>query len=92
MFADWVKIAAKAVALGLAAALVIGFMANFTIPNFDISFITTYMNKAYTVGLHYIPYFGTLWTLGVSLLTLELIALGVKFALITAKWVLKVNE
>lgn len=92
MFADYVKMGAKAVALTLAAAIVIGFLASFTIPSVNISFVTDYMNKAYAIGQHYIPLFSVIWTLGVTLLTLEIVILGARFALITAKWVIKINE
>lgn len=92
MFADYVKMAAKGVALVAGVALIIGFFAGFTIPVININFITDYMNKAYTIGVHYIPFFSTLWTLGVALLTLNITVYGVKLALIAIKWVLKINE
>lgn len=92
MFADYVKMAAKGVALGIGVAIIIGFFAGFTIPTINISFITDYMNKAYTIGTHYIPFFQPLWTMGVALLTLNVTLYGVKLALIATRWVLKVNE
>ena len=92
MFADYVKMGAKAVALGIGFAAILGFFSGFTIPGVNIGFVTDYMNKAYTIGVHYIPFFSTLWTLGVSLLTLEVTLFGVRLALIATRWILKVNE
>ena len=92
MFADYVKMGAKAVALTLAAAVVIGFMTSFEIPSVNMSFVSDSMNKVYTIGQHYIPFFTQIWALGVTLFTLELTILGARFALITAKWVIKINE
>lgn len=92
MFADYVKMGAKALALVAGVALIIGFVTGFTIPVLDLSAVTGYMNTAYTIGAHYIPYFQVLWTLGVSLLTLNLVLYGVKLGLIAIKWVLKINE
>lgn len=92
MFADYVKMGAKAIALLGGVALIIGFLASFTIPTVNLSFVTTYMNKVYAIGSHYIPFFGTLWTLGVTLLTLDIAVFGIRFGLIAFKWVLKINE
>lgn len=92
MFASYVKMAAKAVALVAGVGIVLAFLTSFTLPNVNISFISDYMNKAYTIGVHYIPFFATLWTLGVTLLTLNLTIYSVKIALIAIKWVLKINE
>lgn len=92
MFADYVKMGAKAVALGLAVAVIIGFLAGFQLPSVNLSFVGDYMNKVYTIGTHYIPYFQVMWGLGVTLLTLNITLYGIKLALIAYKWVLKVNE
>ena len=92
MFADYVKMGAKAVALGIGVAAITAFLASFTIPGVSISFITEYMDKAYTIGVHYIPFFSVLWTLGTALITLDVTLYGVKLALIATRWVLKINE
>lgn len=92
MFADYVKMAAKGVALAVGVGLIITFLASFQIPSLDLSFVGTYVNKVYTIGSHYIPYFQVMWGLGVTLLTLNITLYGVKLALIATRWVLKVNE
>lgn len=92
MFADYVKMGAKAIALATGVGLIVAFALGFSIPVVNISFISDYMNKAYTIGVHYIPYFSVLWTLGVTLLTLNITLYGVRLALIGVKWVLKINE
>ena len=92
MFADYVKMAAKGVALGIGVASIIGFLVGFTIPVLDLSQVTSYMNIAYTIGTHYIPFFQVLWTLGVTCITLSVTLYGIKIALIAVKWVLKINE
>lgn len=92
MFASYVKMAAKAVALVAGVGIIVGFLASFSLPSVNISFIGDYMNKVYTIGVHYIPYFAVLWSLGVTLLTLNITIYGIKLALIAIKWVLKINE
>lgn len=94
MFADYIKMGAKAVALGIGVALIIGFLANFTIQNPYIGFVSTYINKVYTIGGHYFgaDIFQLCWRLGALLLTLRLSFFGVKLGLIAVRWVLKVNE
>lgn len=92
MFADYVKMGAKAVALGLGVAAIFAFLSSFSLPNLDLSYVSAYMNKAYTIGTHYIPFFQVMWGLGVTLLTLNLTLFGVKVGLIATRWVLKINE
>lgn len=92
MFADYIKMGAKAVALVAGAAIIIIIFNNIRIPNLDISVATDYINTAYAVGVHYVPGFVILWNLGLTILTLEIAMLGVKLALIAIKWILKVNE
>lgn len=92
MFADYVKMGLKAVALVAGVALIIGFLNSFQLPSVNLSFVGDYMNKIYTIGSHYIPYFQVMWGLGVTLITLNITLYGVKLGLIAYKWVLKVNE
>lgn len=92
MFADYVKMAAKAVALVTGAAIIIVIFSTIQIPNLDISVASDYLNLAYTIGNHYLLGFPVLWTLGLALLALELAFWGAKLSLIAIKWVLKVNE
>ena len=92
MFGDYVKMGAKAVALAVGVGLIVTFLASFTLPQVNLSAVSSYMNTAYTIGNHYIPFFSVLWGMGVTLLTLNLTLSGVKLALIATGWVLKVNE
>lgn len=92
MFADYIKMAAKAVALVAGAALIIVVFNTITIPNLDLSMATQYLNIVYAVGIHYVPGFSVLWTLGLTILGLNAAILGVKLGLIAIKWVLKINE
>lgn len=92
MFADYIKMAAKAVALVAGAALIIVVFNTITIPNLNLSMATQYLNIAYAVGVHYVPGFSILWGLGLTILGLNAAILGVKLGLIAIKWVLKINE
>lgn len=92
MFADYVKMAAKAVALVAGAAIIIVIFSTIQIPNLDISVASDYLNLAYTIGNHYLLGFPVLWTLGLALLALEIAFWTAKLSLIAIKWVLKVNE
>lgn len=92
MFADYVKMAAKAVALGLGVVIIINFLTQFNVAVPNMDFVLSYINKAYSIGSHYIPYFSVLWGLGTTLLTLQITLFGVRLALIGTRWVLKVNE
>lgn len=92
MFGDYVKMAAKAVALVAGVALIVVVFNSITIPSLDLSMASDYLNIAYTIGVHYIPGFAVLWGLGMAILSLELALLGCRLALIAIKWVLKINE
>ena len=92
MFADYIKMAAKAVALVAGAALIIVIFNTIQIPSLDLSMASDYINIAYAVGAHYVPGFTILWGLGLTILTIDLAILGVRLALIAIKWVLKINE
>lgn len=92
MFADYVKMAAKAIALVAGAALIIAIFSSITIPNLDLTAASDYLNIAYSIGNHYVLGFPILWQLGIVVLALELAELGVRLALIAIKWVLKINE
>ena len=92
MFADYVKMAAKAAALIAGAASIIIIFNAITIPNLDISAAADYLNIAYSIGDHYLLGFPILWTLGMALLGAELAELTIRFGFIAIKWVLKVNE
>lgn len=92
MFADYIKMAAKAIALVAGAALIIVVFNTITIPNLNLSMATQYLNIAYAVGVHYVPGFSILWGLGLTILGLNAAILGVKLGLIAIKWVLKINE
>lgn len=92
MFADYIKMAAKAAALIAGAALIIVLFNTITIPNLDLSAASTYLNLVYTIGKHWVPGFTILWPIGLTVLSLELAILGVKLGLIAIKWIMKVNE
>lgn len=92
MFADYVKMGAKAVALAVGVGAIVAFLASFQLPNLDLSSARSFLNTVYTIGDHYIPYFTVLWGLGVTLITLNVTLFGVKIALIATRWVLKINE
>ena len=92
MFADYIKMAAKAVALVAGAAIILVIFNSITIPNLDLSVASDYLNIAYSIGNHYLLGFPILWGLGMAILGLELGELTARLALIAIKWVLKVNE
>lgn len=92
MFADYVKMGAKAAALIAGAAIIIVLFNTIQIPNLNISQASSYLNMMYTIGNHYLLGFPVLWNLGITILTLDLAILGARLALIAIKWVLKINE
>lgn len=92
MFADYVKMGVKAVALATGVIVVINFLSQVSVSVPSFSFVQTYINKVYTIGVHYIPFFAVLWGLGTTLLTLNITFYTARLALIATRWVLKVNE
>lgn len=92
MFGDIIKIGAKIVALGTGIGLILGIFTGVSIPGIDFSSIRAYMNLAYSIGVHYIPFFSSLWAMGVFLITLKVSIYGIRLALIGVRWILKVNE
>lgn len=92
MFADYVKMAAKALALATGVVIVINFVTSVSITVPPATFIADYINKVYTIGCHYIPFFATLWTLGTTLLLLNVSFYTARIGLIAVRWILKVNE
>lgn len=92
MFASWVKMAAKAAALVAGVAIIIAVFVNINVPAINLSAATTYLNVAYSIGVHYVPGFAIIFGVGLTLLTLEIALIGAKVALIAIKWILKINE
>lgn len=92
MFADYVKMGVKAAILVTGALIVINFLNNFWVSVPQMDYVTSFINKAYTIGHHYIPYWDVLYNTGVMVLNLNLVFYSARLALIAIRWVLKVNE
>lgn len=95
MFADIAKMAAKAVALVAGVALVIVLFTQVQIPSITgiPALIGSYLGLAYSVGAHYWgSTFITCWTLGLAIIGFDIAVNGIRLALISIKWILKINE
>lgn len=92
MFADYIKMAAKAAVLIIIIASVIALFTIVTIPDFNISLISDYLVVAYTFMTHWSPALITLLPIGITLLTLEVAIMGIEIAAVAWRWVFRVNE
>lgn len=92
MFADYIKMAAKAALIAVVIAGIITLLNIVTIPSFDISALTVYLSVAYTFAVHWCPAFSYLWPIALALITLEIGILTFRISAIAWKWVFKINE
>lgn len=92
MFAEAIKITAKAAALVAATAAIIALFSVIQIPAIDLSPATDVIGLVYSIGVHYVPLFPLIWNLGLVLLTLEAGIITWKVGAIAYKWVLKVGS
>lgn len=90
--ADWIKIGIKAGIVATATAVVIVILSVVQFPALDLSAFTQGVAIGKAVAFYWFPTLGVLFTIFISLLALELIVYGIYIALITIRWVLKVNE
>lgn len=92
MFADLVKMGVKAALIIVITAAVLILFNTITIPNLDLSQVSSYLNTAYSVGVHYVPGFAIIWGLGLAVIGLDLAVMIFNFAMIAVRWIMKVNE
>lgn len=92
MLASILKIAGRIAILVLASAAIISLFDVITIPSIDMAVASSYLNMIYSIGLHYVPFFSVLWTIGLILFTLEGSMFIYKFALIGYKFVFKATS
>lgn len=92
MFGDYVKMGIKAALIVVITVAVLVLFNSITIPNLDLSQVSTYLNVAYSVGVHYIPGFVIIWGLGLAVIGLDLAVMLFNLAMIAVRWVMKVAE
>lgn len=92
MFADYIKMAAKAALIIVITVAIVALLNVVQIPNFNLQGITSYMNVAYSFAVHWCPMFSILWPIALSLITLEIAIMGFEVASMAWRWIFKVNE
>lgn len=93
MFADYIKMAAKTVALVAAVAIIVAVLLSITMPTFDPTLLTTAVGKGKAILNYYVGDFMPLFNVGLGLLGFRFIIIpGCKLALIAYRIIMKVNE
>lgn len=93
MFADYIKIAAKTVAIVAGTAIILAFLGSIDMPTFNVSLLTTAVGKGKAILSYYVGDFMPLFNIGLVLLGVRFIIIpGMKLALIAYKFIVKVNE
>lgn len=90
--ADWIKIGIKAGIVITATAAVIVLLTMVTFPALDLSAFTDGIRVGKAIANYWFPYMGTLISIFIGLLLLEIASMTIYVALIAIRWVLKVNE
>lgn len=90
--ADWIKIGIKAGIVITATAVVIVLLTMVTFPALDLSAFTDGIRVGKAIADYWFPYMGTLISIFIGLLLLEIASMTMYVALIAIRWVLKVNE
>lgn len=90
--ADWIKMAVKAALVATVSAVLIIILSAITFPPLDLSVFTKGIGFAYAIGEYYFPAFNVLLGIFLPLLGLRILIMGLSLAVITFRWVLKVNE
>lgn len=92
MFADYVKIAAKAALIIVVMAAVLALFTLVQIPTFNITALASYLVIAYTFACHWCPIFPVLWPIALGLIALEIGLMTFKISAVAWKWIFKINE
>lgn len=71
MFATILYAATKLIAILAIIGSIIGVFSLFPVPTFDISPAIDFINKVYTIGLHYVPGFSILWSIGIVIISIQ---------------------
>ena len=92
MFADWVKMGVKAALIAVITIAIIALLNIVQVPSLNFSFISGYLNLAYTFMIHWFPATIVLWPIVLALVALEIAIMGFKVGAIAWKWIFKINE
>ena len=90
--ADWAKIAIKT---GLIAVVMVALFAVFTsvqIPTIDFTTIFSSAGTAMAIITYWFPVFPTIWTTTLALIGMLLALWAFRFAMVSVRWLFKVNE
>lgn len=93
MFAEYIKIAAKTVAIVAGTAIILAFLGSLDMPTFNTDLLVTAIGKGKAILEYYIGDFIPLFNIGLILLGIRFVIIpGTKLALIAYKFIVKVNE
>lgn len=93
MFADYIKMAAKVVAISLSIALIVTIVSNFTFPAADLGLFQYAIGKGKAILIYYCQPLLPVINLGIGLIGMRLFVIPtIKLGLIGYKVLLKVNE
>lgn len=93
MFADYIKIAAKTVAIVAGTALIIVFLGSLDMPTFNTDLLVSAVGKGKAVLSYYVGDFVPLLNIGLILLGVRFVVIpGLKLGLIAYKFIVKINE
>lgn len=90
--ADWIKMGVKAALVATVTGVLLVILSVVTFPALDLSIFTRGIGFAYALGEYYFPAFNILLGIFIPLLGLRILIMGLTLAIITFRWVLKVNE
>lgn len=90
--ADGIKVALKAALVGGILVTLAYFILNVPVPTVDVGLLTYYINKAYTIAIHWCPVLGTLYPYAVNILVLQLLLWTFRAGLFAYKTIMVVVE
>lgn len=92
MFADYVKMAAKAALIAVITGVIVAIFNNIQIPALDLSVFSAAVGKGKAMVLYWVPVFFPFLNFFISLVILEIALYTGYIVLIAFRWILKVNE
>lgn len=90
--AEWAKIAIKTAITATILGSLLLIISNISMPALDYSLFSTALDKGYAILNYWFPYFNHLWNMFVIILLLRISFAILKFSVISARVLMKVNE
>lgn len=89
---DLVKIAAKTALIAVITGAIIGVFAVVSFPAIDFTAVYTAVSKALAIVNYWFPVLAHYWRLVLTLYSVALALIALRFSLIAVRWIMKVNE